>query len=226
MRRRPDASAQRGRKRGRSEAAGRAPGSVNGMGGRGTTIYLVRHGETDWNREGRLQGQRDIPLNALGRVQAGEAGARLRGLVPGPEHLDYVASPLGRTRETMELLRGAIGLDPAGYRQDARWTELSFGAWEGLTWKEVRGRDPKAAAARERDKWGYVPPGGESYALLAERVAPALADLRRDTALVAHGGVARALLALLCGLDRAEAPRVEIWQGRVLVIAGGRFRWA
>ena len=69
------------------------------------TIYFIRHGETDWNAEARLQGQRDVPLNDLGRVQAEEAGRRLRELVGRPEDLDYVASPLGRARETMERLR-------------------------------------------------------------------------------------------------------------------------
>jgi probable phosphoglycerate mutase len=194
--------------------------------GRGVTIYFVRHGETDWNREGRLQGQQDIPLNAVGRFQAGEAGARLRGLAESCGELDYVASPLERTRRTMEGMRAAIGLDAVSYRQDERLKELSFGAWEGLTWKEVRASDPNGAAARERDKWGFVPPGGESYALLAERLEPVVAELRRDGVMVSHGGVARVLLALLCGVSRAEAPRVDIWQGRVLVIEGGRFRWA
>jgi broad specificity phosphatase PhoE len=194
--------------------------------GRGVTIFFVRHGETDWNREGRLQGQQDIPLNGVGRRQAEEAGARLRRLAENCGELDYVASPFERTRETMEGMRAAIGLDAASYRQDERLKELSFGAWEGLTWKEVRASDPKGAAARERDKWGFVPPGGESYALLAERVAPVVAELRRDAVMVSHGGVARVLLALLCGVSRAEAPRLDIWQGRVLVIAGGRFQWA
>ena len=96
-------------------------------------IYFVRHGETDWNAEARLQGQRDIPLNPRGRVQAEEAGLRLRRLVGRVEDLDYVASPLGRTRDTMERLRGALGLDPSAYRLDDRLVELTFGDWEGLT---------------------------------------------------------------------------------------------
>jgi broad specificity phosphatase PhoE len=189
------------------------------------TLYFIRHGETDWNTEARLQGQQDVPLNAFGRVQAEEAAARLRDFAPGYGQLDYVASPLSRARETMELLRASLGLDPASYRLDARLKELSFGSWEGLTWKELRARDPQGAARRQRDKWGLVPPGGESYAMLAERVAPILMDLTRDTVLVSHGGVARVLLALLCNLSRREAPIMDIWQGRVLVIDRGAYSW-
>jgi probable phosphoglycerate mutase len=190
------------------------------------TIYFIRHGETDWNLEGRLQGQKDIPLNDLGRVQAEEAGRRLRDLVPHYEDLAYVASPMLRTRETMELLRGAIGLHPGSYKLDDRLVELTFGSWEGLTWKEVRRLEPQAAAMRERDKWNYAPPGGgESYAMLTDRIRPVLEDLTRDTVIVAHGGVARAFLALACGVSARQAASMDIWQGRVLVIEGRKHRW-
>jgi broad specificity phosphatase PhoE len=192
------------------------------------TLYVVRHGETDWNAEARLQGQQDVPLNAFGRVQAEEAGERLRRAVPGYRDLDYVASPLSRARETMERLRGALGLDPTVYRVDERLMELSFGDWEGLTWKELRRRDPEVAARRQRDKWGLVPPEGESYAMLAERVAPALAalaDLARDAVIVAHGGIARVMLFLLCEVPRSQAPVVDIWQGKILVFRDGGYSW-
>lgn len=190
-------------------------------------IYFIRHGETDWNVEGRLQGQRDIPLNDLGRVQADEAGRRLAALVERVDDLDYVASPLSRTRETMERLRAAIGLTPTGYRLDERLVELTFGSWEGMTWKDVRKAAPQAAAARERDKWGYAPPGGgESYAMLADRVRPILEGLSRDTVIVAHGGVARAFLAVACGVSTRHAAGIDIWQGKVLVIDGRRHFWA
>jgi probable phosphoglycerate mutase len=190
------------------------------------TIYFIRHGETDWNLEGRLQGQKDIPLNDLGRVQAEEAGRRLQSICPHYEDLAYLASPMQRTRETMEILRAAIGLYPEGYRLDDRLVELTFGAWEGLTWKEVRRAEPQLAALRERDKWNYVPPGGgESYAMLVDRVRPILDDLTRDTVIVAHGGVARAFLALCCGISPRQAATMDIWQGRVLVIEGRSYRW-
>jgi broad specificity phosphatase PhoE len=190
------------------------------------TIYFVRHGETDWNLEGRLQGQRDIPLNDVGRVQAEEAGRRLQALVPNPEDLAYVASPMSRTRETMERLRKVIGLHPESYRLDERLVELTFGEWEGMTWKEVRKKEPQRASLRERDKWNYAPPGGgESYAMLVDRVRPVLNDLTRDTVLVAHGGVARAFLAAACGVSTRDAASIDIWQGKILVIEGRKHRW-
>lgn len=190
------------------------------------TIYFIRHGETDWNLEGRLQGQKDIPLNDLGRVQAEEAGRRLRSVYERYEDLAYLASPMLRTRDTMEILRGAIGLHPEGYKLDERLVEITFGAWEGMTWKEVRKAEPQLAALRERDKWNYVPPGGgESYAMLADRIRPVLDDLTRDTVIVAHGGVARAFLALCCGINSRQAASMDIWQGRVLVIEGRNHRW-
>jgi probable phosphoglycerate mutase len=113
-----------------------------------------------------------------------------------------------------------------GYRLDERLVELTFGDWEGLTWKEVRKAEPQAAAARERNKWAYVPPNGESYAMLAERVRPILADIHRDTVIVGHGGVARAFLALACGIHPRQAAGFDIWQGRVLVIEGRKHSWA
>jgi broad specificity phosphatase PhoE len=189
-------------------------------------IYFIRHGETDWNLEGRLQGQKDIPLNDVGRVQAEEAARKLQGLMPHVEDLAYVASPMTRTRETMEILRKTLGLHPESYRLDERLVELTFGVWEGMTWKEVRKAEPALAALREQDKWHYAPPGGgESYAMLVDRIRPILDDLTRDTVIVAHGGVARAFLSICCGVSSRQAASMDIWQGRVLVIEGRGYRW-
>ncbi|MFL5134824.1 MAG: histidine phosphatase family protein [Microvirga sp.] len=189
-------------------------------------IYFIRHGETDWNLEGRLQGQKDIPLNDVGRVQAEEAARKLEALVPHFEDLAYVASPMTRTRETMEILRTTLGLHPEVYRLDDRLVELTFGTWEGMTWKEVRKAEPALAALREQDKWHYAPPGGgESYAMLVDRIRPILDDLTRDMVIVAHGGVARAFLSICCGVSSRQAASMDIWQGRILVIEGRNHRW-
>ena len=192
-------------------------------------FFFVRHGETDWNRDGRLQGQRDIPLNGRGRDQAMAAGLILRRLLAarrrGAPSPDFIASPLGRARQTMELMRTAMGLPPHAYRIDDRLTEIGFGGWEGLTWAEVAARDPEGFNARKRDKWRWIPSGGESYAAVAERVRPWLRTIAEDTVVVAHGGVARAILTLVTDLDPRRAPAVEISQGRVLALADGRAEW-
>jgi probable phosphoglycerate mutase len=108
-------------------------------------LYYIRHGETDWNREGRLQGQREIPINANGRAQARRSGEILRDLIAREPQTapDFVASPLGRARETMELVRAALGLDPQSYRVDERLTEISFGRWEGFTIPERGASRPR-----------------------------------------------------------------------------------
>lgn len=187
-------------------------------------LYFVRHGETDWNRERRLQGQHDIPLNALGRVQAARCGKLMRDLLerdgrPLAEY-DYISSPLGRARETMELMRAGMGLDPERYRTDARLMEMSFGRWEGFTFAELQAREAPALAERERDKWGFVLPGGESYAQLQVRVRAWYDGVERDTVVSAHGGVCRALIAHLRLAQPEAASQGDIGQGCVYVFDG------
>ena len=190
-------------------------------------LIFIRHGETDWNAGGRLQGQHDIPLNGRGRDQAASAGREARKYIAREclTDLRYVASPLSRTRDTMELARGAMGLEPKDYALDPRLMELSFGRWEGLIWPEVKAMDPWAAKAREGDKWLFQPPGGESYAMLADRLRPWLATVTGDMVVVSHGGVARVLMAMIGGISISDAPMMDIHQGRVLIFQDGSRRW-
>jgi probable phosphoglycerate mutase len=193
-------------------------------------IVFVRHGETDYNAHGRLQGQRDVPLNRLGRAQASAVGRALAKAIPAEiarlEAADaFTASPLVRTRQTMELARAALGLPPKRYGLDATLKELTFGEWEGLTWAQVASRDPAGARAREADKWNFAPPDGESYAMLAERLEPWLESLRADCFVVSHGGVARALMSLIAGVSPAAAENADIWQGKAIVFDKGALSW-
>jgi probable phosphoglycerate mutase len=192
----------------------------------GRTLYLIRHGETDWNAEGRLQGGRDIPLNDLGRVQAEEAARRLANLTAQPEDLAWLVSPMTRARETAEIARQALGLHPPYFTIDERLREITFGSWEGLTWREVRARDPERARQREKDKWSYVPPDGESYAMLTARVASVFDGLERDSIVISHGGVMRAALAHFGFEQPKVAAALDIWQGRVMVMTTTGWRWA
>lgn len=190
-------------------------------------VYFVRHGQTQWNAESRLQGQADTDLNALGREQASHNGQRLAGLVHNPEEFDFVASPMRRTRETMERLRAAMKLDPLAYRTEPLLVELSFGDWQGFTFAELEARDPGSTRQRSLDKWNFQPPGegAESYQMLLERVKPWFDALDRDTVCVTHGGVVRALFRVVLGMPMREAVRMDVPQDRLLRLQGRSLEW-
>jgi probable phosphoglycerate mutase len=188
-------------------------------------LYYVRHGETDFNVEGRLQGRRDTSLNARGRQQARACGEILSDLFArggrSAEDFDYVASPLQRARETMEILRSTLGLDPNSYAVEDRLMEISYGEWEGLTLPEIDARMPGLLAERQRDKWDFAPSGGESYRELAHRIGEWYAAITRDTVVAAHGGGVRALMAMFNVMPRDEATHAHIAQGVVYVFSEG-----
>ena len=191
-----------------------------------STLYYIRHGETEWNASGRFQGWRDIPLNEKGRAQAVQAGEILRDLLmrDGRDHaeLPFVTSPLSRARETMELVRRALGATREGYALEERLRELGFGRWEGMTLDEMAADNPEIFEARNLDKWGVPAPDGESYASLQARVQLWLGSLAQDAVVVAHGGTMRALMVARGVKDAASAAEQYIEQGVVYVFEGGR----
>ncbi|MDE2362338.1 MAG: histidine phosphatase family protein [Hyphomicrobiales bacterium] len=197
---------------------------------RDAPLFFLRHGETYFNAEGRIQGQLDTPLSPIGRDQAAEAGRALESLFMGAG-LDLPAtpwcvSPLSRATDTATIARDAAGLPGAGFVTDARLMELNFGVWQNMTWPEIRGREPGAVSARQSDVWNFTPPGGESYAALTTRVAAWLEERNGTTVVVAHGGVARALMVLIGGVAPAEACKAPVYQGRVLAFSSGKGSWA
>jgi broad specificity phosphatase PhoE len=161
-----------------------------------TDLLLVRHGETDWNRDGRWQGHSDTHLNEVGREQA----ARLAGEL---DAVDVVySSDLARARETAEIVAQRLGLD---VRVDERVRERSFGAWEGKT-----GREIEAEFRDAHTRWlageGPGADDAEPFASFAARVQSFLTDVLArhpdETVLVvAHGGSIRVIHALASGLD-------------------------
>lgn len=193
-------------------------------------IYMIRHGQTDWNAEERLQGQKDIPLNELGRSQATRNGTALLDLIgDDPSVYDFVSSPLSRTRETMERLRSAMGLDPAAYRTDKRLLELSFGDWEGHTLQEIESLAPERLQARMEQKWSFIPPGtaAESYEILSWRIGAWLKSVSGPTVCVSHGGVIRSIFRLVGGMAEDDAALMTIPQDRILEVdlGAGTLRW-
>jgi broad specificity phosphatase PhoE len=181
------------------------------------TIFLVRHGETEWNRARRYQGWSDSPLTADGVAQAAALGRRLAAL-PEAVNADIVASPLGRARHTAEIIAASLGRS-APPRLDSRLREISLGSWDGLMRKEVRSRLGADFAEWE---WYFRAPDGESYETFAAR----LADWLRDTAdgsliAVCHGVVTRLLRGLYASLPRDAALRLAVPQDRIFRLAGG-----
>lgn len=189
------------------------------------TIYFIRHGETDWNRDRRYQGQRDIALNDTGRAQAHRNGAALCAFLPAIADARFVASPLGRTRETMEIVRSELSLPTDGYDVDPGILELSYGLWEGSLQDDLKASDPQGFAARARDAFRWRPERGESYADLFERVSTWARGIEGDVVVVSHGGVSRCLRAHLLGLPPAEIPFLESPQDRILILDGSGMRW-
>lgn len=183
-------------------------------------IYLVRHGQTDWNAELRLQGQEDTALNGTGRGQASRNGGVLANILSNLDAFDFVASPLSRTRETMEIVRKALGLPADSYRTDDALKEIHFGDWQGLTWDQLRETNPQEIAARFDDPWNTVAPGtdGESYAMLSARALGWLGTVEKDAVVVTHGGVIRCVMGHIEQTPEQQIPHIEIPQDRVYVI--------
>jgi broad specificity phosphatase PhoE len=190
-------------------------------------IYFIRHGETDWNVERRMQGQLDVPINANGRMQAARNGRMLRELIEDAGGFDFVASPQLRTRQTMEIVRDEMGLDTTAYRTDDRLMEIHKGDWQTLLWPEICERFPDEVAAYDRDRWNVTPPGegAESFAALHSRVCAWFDEVRGDTVVVSHGGPMRCIRRKLLGLSDEETHALRVPQDQILCIQDGELSW-
>jgi broad specificity phosphatase PhoE len=168
-------------------------------------LYLLRHGETAWNLDRRMQGSKDSALTARGRAQAAAMGRALAAELAreaGPTV--FLRSPLGRTCETAMIIGRELGLDPAAWRDDPRLAELRYGDWEGFTWAEIEVNHPNAMVTWRADPEGFCPPNGETHYELRRRSAAALADIIASgtrTVVVSHGVSGAVLRGLHLGLD-------------------------
>jgi broad specificity phosphatase PhoE len=169
-----------------------------------TTLLLVRHGETDWNRDGRWQGGSDTHLNELGREQARALAKQLDGDIAA-----VYSSDLARARETAEIVAAKLGLE---VRLDARLRERGFGAWEGLNRAEIEERFEEAHR-RWRAGEGAGADDAEPFEDFSARVNAFLADILRlhpdeQILIVSHGGSIRVIHALAAGLDYVRDHRL------------------
>ena len=188
-------------------------------------IWFVRHGETDWNRDQRIQGRTDTPLNETGHRQAAAIAAALRKHLPSLDGHRLEVSPLARPRQTLQHVLDAYGLGWERVRIEPRLAEIHFGALEGRTWAELN----RLGIRPEDDPAGYHawrPQGGESYADATTRVAEWLDGLDHDRlVVVAHGGVSRILRGLVLGLEAHEVVGLANPQRRFYRLKDGRLDW-
>jgi probable phosphoglycerate mutase len=191
----------------------------------GVTIYLLRHGQTDWNAKGRLQGQVDIEMNDFGRAQVAANARKLKARLENAGSFDFVSSPIGRTTQTMEILRKGLDLPITDYGTDERLKELDYGEFSGHTWAELRRTRPLDVAARFDNPWTCVVPRGECYGALAARVLDWYESVERDTIVTTHAGISRILQAHLMGTPGREVAFLEAPQDRILVLHGKQMSW-
>jgi broad specificity phosphatase PhoE len=171
----------------------------------GPLIWLVRHGETDFNREpARVQGHTDVPLNRRGRGQASALAQRIAAGA-GRRPVGLYTSHLLRARETAGVIGAALGIEPV---VDERLAESRRGVWEGRLWADIRREDPDGYAAWRGAGAGFRFPGGESLAEQMERVVACLTEVARapdalPAVIACHGGTIRVALchARRRGLD-------------------------
>ena len=191
---------------------------------RGPQCYFIRHGETDWNAERRVQGHVETELNARGHEQARAIARRLKELEPDISPFTLYASPMRRVRQTLAYILDVYGLDESAVTFDERLRERDFGIWEGTVWDELikAGVNPWETP---RDYYFWRPEGGESYADVAERIRAFLSDMREPAIIVAHGGIHRVLRGEMLGLPPEEVAVMRVPQNRFCRMRPGHIEW-
>ena len=183
-------------------------------------IYLVRHGETEFNRERRIQGHVDSPLTELGVRQAHAVGRLLRDLIREPAGWRIISSPLGRAQATAEIIAGKLGGLPV--ELDGRIKEMSWGEHDGRLRAELEAEHPDTFA---KTNWAFDASAGETYDDVAGRVGDWLSGLppepERRIIAVSHGISGRVLRGLYAGLPRDVTAQQDVPQDAVFLLQHG-----
>ena len=170
-------------------------------------LHLVRHGQSEWNRIGRIQGRRESPLTELGREQAASLGRMLRAILPNPG-IDIIASPLSRAFETATIIAGELGRAAGDVHADERINDFDVGVLAGYPgWDVVAADYPELARLRLEDPIRFRPPGGESGADVLARARAFLAAREAaggDTLVVCHGVINKFIRAAARGIEGGD----------------------
>ncbi len=181
-------------------------------------IYLIRHGETEWNAQGRFQGKLDSALTETGIKQAEAIGRRLARLDLSFDA--FVSSPLGRARQTASIIAGLAHL-PA-VQCDDRLAEVSLGSWDGLTPIDIDAQWPGLLDGSTPFDWFFRSPDGESYDAVFQRARCWLDERQGVTIAVSHGLIGRVIRGAYCGLSRTEALSLPVPQDVIWKLSSGR----
>jgi broad specificity phosphatase PhoE len=186
-------------------------------------IVFIRHGETDWNLQGVIQGSVDTDLNGTGLKQAARLAGQLRQIASQFDGFDLFVSPQKRARHTMMPIATALGRDVTDVRIEPRVRELAFGIWEGKPFWELKASP--VYPAHPEDRYFWRPEGGESYEDGVARVSQWRAELKRPALVVAHGAVGRCLMGHTAGLGPRDLVSLKTPQGCWCRLEGGRIEW-
>lgn len=176
-------------------------------------IYLMRHGQTEWNVKGMMQGLLDSPLTPLGRAQA----ARQRELVADVTAA-RISSPQGRARQTARIV-----FEGQGFASDSRLCEIDVGAFTGRMIEEIRLHQPEYFTGSRLD-WYNRSPGGENFHQLSERCRDFLHGLAGPTLIVTHGITLRMLRILALGWPVSRLEELTVEQGAVHIVRKGEYQ--
>ena len=186
-------------------------------------IYLIRHGRTEFNAEGRFQGHCDSPLTPLGLAQAAANGELIKSLIGDPSGWRLESSPLGRAMHTARIIADAAGLAPPV--PDDRLREVGLGSWDGLTEEDISIAWPDAAKGATRYDIFFRSPDGEGLEALSARLKSWLDEALRDgrpRIAVSHGVAGRVLRGLYAGMDQQSMLKLPAPQDVVFRLADGR----
>jgi probable phosphoglycerate mutase len=186
------------------------------------TLYLLRHGQTRYNAELRLQGRCNSDLTAKGEAQAAAMGARLRDLLDDAARWTLYASPLGRARQTAHLVCQQLGLDGERIVWDERLVELDMGEWESHRVSELLAAHPKLDL--EQPDWYLQAPGGEGFQGIQRRARAWLQDegIAERAIVVSHGLFGAMLRGVYADLDYTTTWSQELPQDAFFKLSGGR----
>jgi broad specificity phosphatase PhoE len=184
-------------------------------------LIYVRHGETDWNAQGLIQGTIDTDLNEKGHAQARAVAALLAQHRSDWSDFQIIVSPQRRARQTAEYIAGTLGRSIDALEPDVR--ELAFGEWEGKPFWELKASPVYPADPESRYFWRPV--GGESYEDGVARVNAWRATLTRPTLVISHGAVGRCLMGAVAKLGPGELVSLPTPQGKYCRLENGSISW-